>query len=144
MTFNPLKRVLENREVILAQLKGLTTLIGNFMSTTALQFSDVTTALTALTNDNTASNNAVLGQLAELKQLLIDFAAATQAGTPPTQAQFQAAIAQITEVDSIMKTNTAAVQASATAITAADPAAAPPAPPPPGSTTTTETGTAKT
>lgn len=102
------------------------------MATQPISFADVTTAITTLATDFTASNTAIQGQLGEVKQLLIDFLQAVQTGTGPTQADLQAAIQQVTSIDTAVQASTTAITASTAAITAADPnAGAPPPPPPP-------------
>lgn len=94
------------------------------MSTTStLSFANIATLITQVANDNTASNNAVSAQIAEVAQLLKDYAAD---GTGPTQAQLQSASDALTAVDQAIQLNTKNVQASAAAVTAGDPAAVPP------------------
>lgn len=97
------------------------------MSTTStLSFANIATLITQVANDNTASNNAVSAQIAEVAQLLKDYAAAVANGTGPTQAQLQSASDALTAVDQAIQLNTKNVQASAAAVTTGDPAAVPP------------------
>jgi 4-diphosphocytidyl-2C-methyl-D-erythritol kinase len=114
------------------------------MSTSA--FGNLQAIAQQIVNDNTAQNNAISAQIGEVKQLLTDYASAIQSGGGPSVADIQTVISQLSSVDSLIQSNTAAVQASGTNITQADPNAAPPTPPPAsaGNPVTSTTGVAGT
>ena len=92
------------------------------MADNQLTFQDVQASVNQLVNDNTEQNNAVASQIKEVQRLLTDFAAKSNQGNTPSQAQFQSMISQLSAVHSMVESNTAAIQASATAIAEADPA----------------------
>jgi len=95
------------------------------MSTIPLTFADVSAAIKTLNDDNSASNAAILKQLLQVKQLLVDYAGVLAGGGTISQADISAAIQRLETIDESVKANTTAITDSSTAIVAADPSADP-------------------
>lgn len=90
-------------------------------------FSDLQGIATQIVNDNTAQNNAVAAQVAEVRQLLSDYAAALASGQGgPSADDLTSLVQQLQAVDQSITANTKAITDSGASITEADPHAAPP------------------
>jgi ATP/maltotriose-dependent transcriptional regulator MalT len=117
--FSELSQLLRGQATIIHTLEEILHVMATQPS--ALQFSDLQASINQLVNDTTALNNSIAAQIKEVQGIVTDFAAQTQAGNAPTQAQFQAAIAQLAAIHATVQQNNAAVQASAAAVSQVDP-----------------------
>lgn len=120
MVWHEILRVVKSVRSDIEEIKHTQEIIKTNMAT----FEDLQAIATQIVNDNTANNNAISAQLGEVSQLLTDYAAAVAAGQPIDPTALQTVISQLRSVDSLVQSNTAAIQASSAKITAADPAAA--------------------
>lgn len=124
--FRTIKEIVAYETAILQQIKELRIDMG----TVSVGFADVQAAVNQMVNDSTTQNNAIAAQIKEVQQMILDFTT-KPGGDGPSQADLQGVIAQLQAVHSLVLQNTAAVQASGTAIAQTDPNAAPPSEPPP-------------
>jgi hypothetical protein len=123
--FRDIHEIRGTQKTILQEIQLIRKDMATTSTATTVGIADVQTAVTQIVNDNTASNNAIAGQLKEIQQIVQDYGVASAGGVAPTQAQFQGVIAQLQAVHSLVVSNTAAITASGTSIVTADPAAAP-------------------
>lgn len=83
---------------------------------TPLTFADLKSQINGLQNANTAQNNAIAAQIAEVKELITDYKEAVENDNDVDQAQLEQAIGQLRSVEELITQNTEQINQSAQAI----------------------------